>query len=471
MTTSSLILTVSELTQAIKFKLEGEFTKLYVQGEVSNLKKQMSGHVYFTLKDAGAQIQCVMFASDARSLRTLPAIGDQVQVMGEMNVYPPRGNYQIIVRQLKGTGLGQLLMMLEERKQKYLQMGWFDAALKKRVPKSAPVIGVITSPTGAVIQDILHVLKRRAPSFHVRVGPVKVQGEGAKEEIAQMIRTFDRYQLADVLILARGGGSMEDLWPFNEPCVVESIHNCSIPLVSAVGHETDTTLADLVADLRAPTPSAAAELVSLDKVELSGELLKYQARFQQVLKQFLQSKRAQIQSLGAHPFLTHPKRFLNLFEQKLDEASYTLDRLVKNKLVSAQRHLHAETLRCQSYNPLLRLQKSTKKLSEVQRKLDYELLNRIEKAHQKLRMNREKLDFGFERVLQRKKSNFEKIKTHFKVTHPKRLLEKGYSILFDEKKNSVILSSKNVIPNQRVRVKLSDGVIGAKITDVRASKE
>jgi len=297
MTDSNIVLTVSGLTKAIKFQLEKQFSFVAVQGEVSNFKRQVSNHLYFTLKDSQAQIQCVMFSSDARLLKTLPKAGDQVEIKGEVNVYPPRGNYQIIVRTLKQAGLGQLLLMLEQRKKKYLQMGWFDTCLKKSIPKNPKTIGVVSSPTGSVISDILQILKRRAHSFHLILNPVKVQGEGAAQEVSAAIKAFNDHKLVDVIIVARGGGSMEDLWSFNETSVIESIHQSEIPVVCAIGHETDTTLADLVADLRAPTPSAAAELVVEETQKKLDFLKTVQERLIRTQLQFLSRQKERFTTL------------------------------------------------------------------------------------------------------------------------------------------------------------------------------
>ncbi|MCB1083226.1 MAG: exodeoxyribonuclease VII large subunit, partial [Simkania sp.] len=228
-TTTAEALSVTELTQAIKHQLESNFTALSVKGEVTNLRLQASGHYYFSLKDENAQISAVLFQGNARFAKHLPKMGDQVLIKGEINVYAPRGTYQIIVREIEHAGLGELLLKFHALKAKLEKMGWFDPAKKKPLPTYPKTIGVVTSPTGAVIQDILNVLKRRFPNFHLILNPVKVQGAGAAEEIAQAIDDFNRFGLADILIIGRGGGSLEDLWAFNEECVAAAIFRSKIP--------------------------------------------------------------------------------------------------------------------------------------------------------------------------------------------------------------------------------------------------
>jgi len=292
------LLTVSQLTNAIKMSLESMFPSIYLQGEITNFKVQTSGHLYFSLKDANAQIAAVMFAREASYLKTMPKAGDQVVIKGEINVYPPKGNYQLLVRELSFVGLGELLQRLEQLKVKLHQMGWFKAARKKPLPRYPKRIGVITSPTGAVIQDIINVLSRRFSGFSLLLNPVKVQGEGAAKEIAQAIEQFNRYQLVDVMIVGRGGGSLEDLWAFNEEIVAEAIYNSQIPIISAVGHETDHCIADYVADVRAPTPSAAAEIVIAEKAQQIEQLSLIKKRMQQTLIHLINQNRLRLNGLA-----------------------------------------------------------------------------------------------------------------------------------------------------------------------------
>ena len=263
---------VSELTVRIRDLLEGAFRDLWVEGEVSNFRAAQSGHLYFTLKDEKSQIRCVCFRDQVRGLKFRPEDGLHVTVRGSLSVYEPRGEYQIYVTHIEPVGLGALQLAFEQLKKKLAAEGLFDAGRKKPLPVLPRCIGVVTSPTGAAIRDILRVLKRRFPNVHVSLYPVKVQGEGAAAEIVRAIRHFNRGSVVDVLIVARGGGSFEDLWAFNEEIVARAIAESEIPVITGIGHETDFTIADFVADLRAPTPSAAAEIVVVRARNSNGTL-------------------------------------------------------------------------------------------------------------------------------------------------------------------------------------------------------
>src|SRR5215470_6401464 len=255
------ILTVSELTSRIRNLLARNFTDIFVQGEVSNCREAQSGHMYFTLKDDRAQVRCVFFKQQQRGIKFRPEDGLQVTVRGTISVYEQRGEYQIYVEKIEPVGLGALQLAFDQLKKRLEAEGLFAAERKKPLPLLPSRIGLITSPRGAAVRDVIRILRRRFHNVHLTLFPVRVQGEGASTEIVRAIRHFDRTKLVDVLILARGGGSLEDLWPFNEEEVARAVATCSIPIISGVGHETDFTIADFVADVRASTPSAAAELV------------------------------------------------------------------------------------------------------------------------------------------------------------------------------------------------------------------
>ncbi len=343
------VFTVSELTHAIKGLIEPNFRALSVQGEISNFKLQTSGHLYFSLKDGGSQISAVLFKGNAAKLSRMPREGDQVIAQGEISLYVPRGSYQIVIRELQFMGVGELLLKLHQLKEKLQMRGWFDPERKKKLPHLPKRIGVVTSPTGAVIQDILNVLKRRFAGFHVVLNPVKVQGEGAAEEIAQAIVDFNRHDLADVLIVGRGGGSIEDLWAFNEEIVAKAIFESRIPIISAIGHETDFTIADWVSDVRAPTPSAAAEIAIAEK----GNLLKFlqgaEEMGRQRVKQQIAQYRQRLGALQKHPLLSSPYGVLAPTIQRLDDFARQLERLNPkakiadgwDRLNRVKQHLHS----------------------------------------------------------------------------------------------------------------------------------
>jgi exodeoxyribonuclease VII large subunit len=385
------ILSVSELTHAIKGVLEPAFQGISVKGEISNFKLQTSGHLYFSLKDANAQISAVLFRGNAASLPRMPKEGDQVVAKGEISLYAPRGQYQIIIRELQFLGVGELLLKLHQLKEEIQARGWFHPEHKKPLPKLPKRIGVVTSPTGAVIQDILHILTRRFAGFQVILNPVKVQGEGSAQEIAQAIYDFNKYRLADVLIVGRGGGSIEDLWAFNEEIVAKAIFESKIPIISAIGHETDFTIADWVADVRAPTPSAAAEIVIAEKANLLRFLESTQELCRQRIAQQIHQYRERVSALQKHPLLSSPYGVLAPAIQRLDDFARQL-----------------------------------------------ELLNPKQKVKE-----------GWDRL--------NRVKQHLQSLHPQNVLKKGYAILFSEKGDSIILSAKDLQPNQTFSALLHDG--------------
>ena len=277
---------VTDLNKYIKDKFESDelLTDILVKGEISNFKSHYTGHLYFTLKDENSLIKCIMFKSYAERLKFNAKDGMKVMVFGTVSVFERDGVYQIYVKAMQEDGLGDLYTKYEELKKNLEQEGFFDISHKKKIPQMPKVIGVLTSQTGSVIRDIINVSTRRNPNVYIRLLPVPVQGQGAAEKIAKGIQLMNEKKLADVLILARGGGSLEDLWPFNEEIVAREIYNSEIPIISAVGHETDFTIADFVADLRAPTPSAAAELAVSDIYELNDKINLYNKRLRLALK-------------------------------------------------------------------------------------------------------------------------------------------------------------------------------------------
>lgn len=430
------ILTVHELTLSIKKILEQTFTSLSVRGEVSNLKEQASGHIYFTLKDKDAQISAVFFRGDiSRTLKQPLKNGDEVVVHGELSLYAPRGTYQVIVRKLEFAGLGALLLKLHALKLKLSELGWFEPLRKKPLPKYPKTIGVITSPTGAVIQDILTVLERRFAGFSLILNPVKVQGEGAAQEIAKAIHDMNHYELADVLIVGRGGGSLEDLWAFNERVVAEAIFHSKIPIVTAIGHETDTSIADYVADLRAPTPSAAAELVVKEKI---GEL-EFLDRTGKHLKLLLAKKisegKLKLKNILRSPCFSDVYTLLGPYLQKIDRASEDLEEKTRAIVTRKKLLLKGISQTLTAQNPLTHLRQNREKLRHVEKNVQAVLRIRL---HQK-------------------KERLEKLEQHLQAINPKHLLTKGYCILFRENSDCVIVSVKDVQTQERLTALLQDG--------------
>lgn len=433
--TTQTVLTVTELTQAIKIQLEMGFRSIYLQGEVSNCKLQSSGHLYFSLKDANAQIAAVMFRGDTSNLSRLPKEGDHVQVLGSLNVYPPAGRYQIVVRELSFIGLGELLLKLEQLKVKLQQKGWFNADHKKPLPKYPKTIGVVTSPTGAAIQDMLNILTRRFSGFHLILNPVKVQGEGAAQEIAQAIEQFNRYKLADVLIVGRGGGSIEDLWAFNEEIVAQAIFNSQIPIISAVGHETDTTIADFVADVRAPTPSAAAEIVIAEKTAHLKQLADAHKRIYQHVSHLHKQHRQKLLGFLKHPLFANPYALLGFWMQKNDDYKHKIDRSIHQKIQTWRIKIGACQKQIETLKPTTQILHFKQKLAFQEKRLNELVKSNIEK----------------------RKVRLENLKSMLHAVNPRNLLSKGYTILFAEKTSSVITSIKQLQQDQKIDILLADG--------------
>jgi len=453
---SSNPLTVTQLTHAIKLCLESTFPFIYLQGEISNFKLQSSGHLYFSLKDAQSQISAVMFKGEAAYLKILPKGGDHVIVKAEINVYPPKGNYQLIIRELSYVGIGQLLQQLEFLKIKLHQLGWFKTSRKKPLPKFPQRIGVVTSPTGAVIQDILNVLSRRFSGFHLILNPVKVQGEGAAQEIAQAIQQFNRYQLVDVMIVGRGGGSLEDLWPFNEEIVAEAIFHSQIPIISAVGHETDHCIADYVADVRAPTPSAAAEIVVAEKSQQLDLLSTIQKRMQQTIRQLIQQDRYRLEGIKRQPLWTRPPILLEGRMQQLDDIKSDLQTEIKQIILKKRHALNACRLQAAALKPDSQIFYFKQRLLGLERALqqhfDYYLSQQKQKVS--VQLNRLERCVLPQQLIRQRLACIQEL---LKALDPKNVLKKGYSILFAEKDSSVVNSIQKLEKGQQAQLLMSDG--------------
>jgi exodeoxyribonuclease VII large subunit len=417
-----------------------------VRGEISNLKLQSSGHLYFNLKDEGAVLSAALFRGSAAHLPRMPKEGDQVIAKGEITVYAPRGGYQIVVRELQFQGAGELLLKLHQLKETLQARGWFDPARKKALPKLPKRIGVVTSPTGAVIQDILNVLTRRFAGFSALLYPVKVQGDGAAQEIAKAIYDMNRYRLADVLIVGRGGGSIEDLWAFNEEIVAKAIFDSEIPVISAVGHETDVTIADWAADVRAPTPSAAAEMAIAEKANLLQGLQRVSLACKQFLAQKIRERKTGLGALARHPLFSQPHSLLAERWMRLDHLANALEDRRPSRQIAEQRERLAERLR---------------RLDETMRaKL---ALNRSRFSTQALLAG---LDRSMQSLLTRRQDLLRRETASMQALHPDNLLKKGYAILFSEMDDSIILSAKQLTPKQTFTARFADGNVRAEALEI-----
>ncbi|MBS0604062.1 MAG: exodeoxyribonuclease VII large subunit [Verrucomicrobia bacterium] len=453
------ILSVSELTSAIKNQLEPRFPAVHVKGEISNLKEQASGHFYFTLKDLEAQVSAVLFRGNARDLSRPIKNGDQVVLHGQIIVYAPRGYYQIVVRKLDYLGVGELLVQLHALKAKLEKQGWFESSRKKKLPKYPRTIGVVTSPTGSVIQDILHVLGRRFAGFHLILNPVKVQGEGAAEEIAKAIGDFNRHRLADVLIVGRGGGSLEDLWAFNEEKVAAAIHQSKIPVISAVGHETDITIADFVADVRAPTPSAAAEIATQETAQQIQHLTQSKNRLRGIVLTLLQHHRKQIENFRRHPTLSTPLSLIEPHLQRIDDLRSDLNLCLKRNLQEKQLQLLGLKKQALALKPSNQIHALSQKLAVLSRSLHSSIAQRLSawKSQFDKESFRHNIDQRLLEQIRQKQQRLTQLASHLKGIDPKNLLTKGYCILFQEKKDSVILSTRELKEEDKVRLQFHDG--------------
>ena len=409
---------VSELTAQVRDLLEHTFRDLWVQGEVSNFRVSPYGHFYFTLKDESAQLRCFVNRKDARFLRLRPEDGLAVTVRGSLSVYEQRGEYQLLVNYLEPVGVGALQLAFEQLKARLAAEGLFAAERKKPLPMLPQRIGLITSPRGAAIADMIRILRRRYENLHLRLYPVRVQGEGAADEIVEAIRAFNRHRAADVLILARGGGSLEDLWAFNEEVVARAIAASKIPVITGIGHETDFTIADFVADLRAPTPSAAAELVIKSKEELKERLRALEAK------------------------LAHHLRYQVLHaRQRLTE------------LLAARGWRQLDTL----------LREQIQRADELATRLRQSLRDGISESRQRWALATARLvSFDLRGALERERLRLRALTGQLNQLSPMKVLDRGYAIVFDEQ-GTVVRSAAAVRLGDPIQVQLARGRLHAEV--------
>ena len=364
-------LTVSQLTKYIKYKLDNDVNlrEVYLKGEISNFKAHTRGHFYFTIKDEGSRINAVMFASSASKVKFTPEDGMKILVTGRISVYEATGGYQIYVNEMMEDGVGNLYVAFEQLKKKLASEGLFDDRYKKPIPKIPERVGVITAPTGAAIRDIISTINRRFPLTEVILFPSLVQGEGAKEDIVRQIKRAEGYNL-DVLIVGRGGGSIEDLWAFNEEIVARAIFECPIPIISAVGHEIDFTIADFVGDLRAPTPTGAAEIAVPNKTDVINYINQLSLRSRKAVGNILELKKKRLDNIKSNYILNNP---LDLYSAKIQKLDYLTESLVKNyKNIIDKEKIKLNNIKTRPLfsNPLVILDKTKQKYALLLSKLD-----------------------------------------------------------------------------------------------------
>ena len=346
------VYTISEITRNIKFILEEQFPHIWVEGEVSNLRAPSSGHMYFTIKDEAAELHAVMFKGLNQYLRFKLEDGLKVVALGTISVYQRRGEYQLVVEKLEPRGLGSLQLAFEQLKKKLYEEGLFDEKYKQALPLLPLKIGVVTSPTGAAVRDMINIIQRRFENIQILLNPVKVQGSGAAEEIAEALDEFNRMREVDVIIIGRGGGSLEDLWAFNEEVVARAIYRSSIPVVSAVGHEVDYCISDFVADLRAPTPSAAAELVVPMKEELKARIETLRDRLKSLLTSTVSLLKERLQVVTKRHVFRQPQNIIRQLTQRIDELDRRLPVGVVHALKISRERLSSSSGKLESLNPL-----------------------------------------------------------------------------------------------------------------------
>lgn len=438
------ILTVSQLTELIKEQLEAEFPDVWVEGEVSNLRMPASGHLYFTLKDKSSQIKVVVFRSSARFLKFRPKDGQQLLCRAHVTVYEPKGEYQLVVDYMEPKGLGALQQAFEQLKERLAREGLFDEARKRPLPMRPKKIGIITSPTGAVIRDMLQILDRRYANLEILINPVPVQGRGAAQEIAQAIEELNLRGDLNVIVLARGGGSLEDLWPFNEEIVARAIYHSRIPVISAVGHETDYTIADFVADLRAPTPSAAAELVIGLKTEMISRLESWTIRLRHAALGLLERCRGRMRELFRG--LLDPRRAMEGQFQRLDE----LDRRSKRAMIQTFNRI---LMQWEGFDrplfflsPLDRLSRQRLELNQRGERLWQQMQSRIQLQQKMLERWIGKLD----------------------ALSPLAILARGYSIARRLPLMTLIKEAKEMQRGDLFHLMLHHGTLISRVEEVRA---
>jgi exodeoxyribonuclease VII large subunit len=434
------ILTVSELTAKIRDLLAKNFMDILVQGEISNCREAQSGHIYFTLKDDRAQVRCVFFKQQQRGIKFRPEDGLHITVRGSISVYEQRGEYQIYVEKIDLVGQGALQLAFEQLKKRLEAEGLFDAKRKKPLPLLPSRIGIITSPRGAAVRDVVRILTRRFPNVHLTVYPVRVQGEGSAEEIVKALKFFNARKIVDVLILARGGGSMEDLWSFNEEIVARAIFASEIPVISGVGHETDFTIADFVADLRASTPSAAAELVVQTRAEFDKHIAELRETLAGLVRYRLLEWSRRVHELSARRGFRRPLDLLRQQRQRADEMTSRLALGLRARLEQSRKRFTAAHLRIVSF--------------------DF----RVKIAAFRLRLEKRTADLGvrIERFLRAKRDRLEKLTLQLQERSPLRVLERGYAIATDTAGN-LLRDAAQVALGDTVAIQLHRGKLSTEV--------
>jgi exodeoxyribonuclease VII large subunit len=438
------ILSVSALTGLIKGALAEAFPAVWVKGELSGFKRYPSGHLYFSLKDESALLGCVMWKSRTGRLAFEPQDGLEVEAFGSISVYEPQGRYQLVVDEMRPAGVGALLLAFEELKKRLAAEGLFDAARKQPLPRYPARIGLVTSPAGAAVRDLVKVLRARWPAIQIVLAPVRVQGEGAAAEIAAAVQRFDRYGRVDLLIVGRGGGSLEDLWAFNEEIVVRAIAACRLPVISAVGHEVDVTLADFAADVRAATPSNAAEIAVPSRAEVARLVAQARERLERALRSALGERRRRLEALTARYGFRRQEEALGHLQQRVDELLERLRGAAAGVLVRAREHLAAVVAR---YG--LRTWPGTL----AARREDVAAL-------------REQLDAAAVQTALARRTRFTAFADRLRALSPRLVLERGYCLV-RAPDGTFVRAAAALAVGERLTIEFARGEADARVEDVR----
>ncbi|MCF6290022.1 MAG: exodeoxyribonuclease VII large subunit [Desulfobacterales bacterium] len=437
------ILTVTEITRSIKGMLETGFPFVTVTGEVSNLSRPLSGHLYFSLKDATAQLQAVLFKPQQRYIVALPRAGDQVICRGRISVYEPRGNYQLIVDFVEARGAGDLQMALEQRKQQLAAEGLFAEENKKALPLLPARVALVTSPSGAAVHDFLTVAEKRFPSLPIEIFPVRVQGQEAAAEIRAAILLLNQRKNSEVIVICRGGGSLEDLWPFNDESLARAIHDSRIPVVSAVGHEIDFTIADFVADRRAPTPSAAAEMVIPDRQALLDRVGSQQQRLLARISHIIQDRRSRVHTLLR--FLGDPRTLLPHFLLRLDHGQTAMIQALTAGLTARRGRLKDINARLLKQTPVHQLATRKQRVAELSHRL--RTMIRV--------------------LLSRKENRLGQTVSLLEAVGPTAVLNRGYAIVRARPGGEVVRAASQVTRGQALDILLHRGRLECEVTRIK----
>lgn len=445
------ILSVKDLNRYIRMKMEGDsrLSDVWIRGEISNFTHHSSGHMYFTLKDDGSRIRAIMFAAHNRRLPFIPKEGTRVIARGNVSVYERDGQYQFYAVQMQPDGIGSLYLAYEQLKQKLEEEGLFAAERKRPLPLFPRTVGVITSPTGAAVRDIIITIRRRYSQARVVLYPVLVQGKSAAPSIVKGIRAMNAMKEADVLIVGRGGGSLEELWAFNEEMVARAVYESEIPVISAVGHETDFTIVDFVSDLRAATPTAAAELAVPNAFEVKARLHQLERQLQQGLQQRLTRSRERLAALQRSPVLVYPRRNLLQHAERLDMLKLRIQGTLQTKVSQSRQKQAVLKQGLIRFNPQVQVEAASRRWDGTHRQLTAAIQSLMRKKVQHLQSEIRHLD----------------------ALSPLKVMSRGYSLVYDEQERKLIKSLNDVQPGDLVNVKVSDGRLQCQVWGMKEDND